>query len=361
MSTPALPAPNGENAPEVKWDDDYTFAFTKDHQAKYADAIPPREVKERKARGRKGADELFNIVSSKMARDIKRKQDWISNASFNIWNAKDMERHGGVQRYWGQLEDYDHDGMPIEYVVRRGGSDGPVVAVNGYTTSKSDFPWRYDYYEAYPTEEKRKEKSFGDFIHDKYGPTYKPDHMTVESYKLDPESDSRTRWIKQHGGYTYPVPKDITPYQAISTIVHGIIGDIILNNYAKGDEEMAKEIRKKIMKASGKGPGFASVLCSLVYDTVITTPIHDLLRTKGLMPKYIELFVETKRRTKPEFEFKAENPEHADMFNKWLAAKKKYKQAAKKLAKQYVSDENRAKFKADITARIKASLDRLSA
>ena len=331
-------------------------------EATYAPEIPEPEVKVRKARGRRGMDGLFDLVSSKNARDVTRKADWIADTPFQQWNEKDMKRNNGKQRYWGRLEDYDNDGMPIEYVIRRGKADGPVIAVNGYTTKKSDYPWKYEYYDKYPTQDDRKETKFGDFMTAKYGPKYGNDNMTVESYVLDPETDRKTQRIKKNGGYTYPVPVNRTPYQAFSSlVVHPVINSIIKDDIAKGNEEMAKEIRKKISLNSGKGPGFASVFCSMIYEIFISKPITELLTNNGMMKQYIDMYIQMKKRSNPKFTFDANNKDDGDKFTTWVYARKEFKEAAKLRTKAFISvdkiDATKGTVKKIIAPRIQSLLN----
>ena len=71
---------------------------------------------------------LLNVVGSKNARDITRKNHFMSKAAFDEWNAKQPEG-----KYWGDYRDVDDDGTD-EFVVRGKNEDGPLVAINGYTT-----------------------------------------------------------------------------------------------------------------------------------------------------------------------------------------------------------------------------------
>lgn len=349
----ALPAP-----PQKAWDDD--FEQIDESGITYADAIPEREIKARKVRGRRGMDGLFELVSSKNARDVARKGDWMAPAPFRMWNDKDIKRNKGKQRFWGQFEDYDNDGLPIEFVVRRGKPDGPVVGVNGYTTKASDYPWRAEYYDAYPTKEARKETSFDKFMFDKYGPVYKDDNMTVDSWRIDPETDRRTVAIKKHGGYTYPVPKERSPYQAFTTIlVYPVIDDIIFNDFAGKDEDKAKAIRKAIALNSGKGPGFASVLCSELYYTYVLHGIYELLKSNGLMSQYQSAYIEQKKRTNPRFTYNPSDPDDDEKFTAWLRSRKEFKEAAKARTAKFVNTSVVKNIRADIKAKIKPRLQML--
>ena len=97
MSSKKKPLPPPTPPKDTKWDD--PFELTTDEPEYYIHEIPEREIKTRKQRGRKGMDGLFEIVSSKMARDVTRKGPWMSQNPFDMWNAKDIERNYGKQRY----------------------------------------------------------------------------------------------------------------------------------------------------------------------------------------------------------------------------------------------------------------------
>ena len=84
-------------------------------------------------RGRYGIKEIAQIVGSKNYRDIKRSGNFMPG-QFEIWNAKET---GGNNQYWGNYQDVDGDGLAHEFVVRRGDENGPMIAVNGYTTKRS--------------------------------------------------------------------------------------------------------------------------------------------------------------------------------------------------------------------------------
>ena len=339
------------------------FGAVPEEDIQYVDRIPEREFKERKIRGRRGMDGLFELVSSKNARDVTRKADWIATVPFERWNAEDKKRNKGKQRYWGQLEDYDKDGLPIEFVVRKGKPDGPIVGVNGYTTKASDYPWRYEYYDTYPTKEARKDVSFDQFMLDKYGPEYGDDNMTVTSWSIDPEKDRRTQMIKKHKGYTYPVPGERSPYTAFTKlIVYPVIKDIILNDFAEGNEEESKTIRKQIAFNSGKGPGFASVLCSELYYTYVLHGIYDLLEKNGMMAQYIAAYNEIKKHNNPKFvtfDPKKATDEAKSKFTNWLHSRKEFKEAAKLRTAKFVSKDAIEAIMAEIKAKIKPRLEML--
>ena len=322
MSAPAIKFDDGGIKSKLRFDPEF---------GKYVPVDVPKG-------GRKGMDGLFDLVSSKNARDITRKSDWIANKPFEEWNERDIARNDGKQRYWGRLEDYDKDGLN-EFVVRRGeDEDAPIIAVNGYTTKKSDYPWKFEYYDECPNPAARKEKSFRSFLNEKYEPEYGEDHMSVTKYKLDPETDKWTQQVKQRG-YSYPVPVSRTPYQAFSEIiVHPAIKDFI-NTLTKGNKDRAKEIRKEIALKSGHGPGFASILCAKIYNHYITNPVIRGLESNGQIDEYEQMYITKKKATNPNFEYNEESEEDQKKFLTWVKSRKEIKQTIKNLAAKYLTGE----------------------
>lgn len=102
--------------------------------------------KARKGKAIKGLDSLFGIVSSKNHQDIVRRNNFMPG-QFKEWNSNPS---GGNNKYWGGDYDYDKDGIN-EFAVRRDDEQGPIVAVNGYTTKQSDWLARRKVYEDNPT------------------------------------------------------------------------------------------------------------------------------------------------------------------------------------------------------------------
>ena len=125
--------------------------------------IPPiKTVHRRGPRGRDAINEIAQIVGSKRFRDIKRSGNFMPG-QFDIWNAKET---GGNNQYWGGYQDVDGDGLAHEFVVRREKETGPMVAVNGYTTKRSDWAARKTFYENNPSREDRKGKTVKTYMRD---------------------------------------------------------------------------------------------------------------------------------------------------------------------------------------------------
>ena len=143
---------------------------------------PVRAYRSGKLRGRYGIEEIAQIVGSKRFRDIKRSGNFMPG-QFDIWNEKE---NGGNRKYWGGYQDADGDGLEHEFVVRRGDKHGPMVAVNGYTTKRSDWGARSLFYTKNPTRWQRKGKTAKTYMRDEY---YVPDYddgMDVKNWAIVP-------------------------------------------------------------------------------------------------------------------------------------------------------------------------------
>ena len=177
----------------------------------------PIESTPRGPRGRYGINEIAQIVGSRRYRDIKRSGNFMPG-QFDLWNAKET---GGNNQYWGGYQDVDGDGLAHEFVVRRGDKDGQMIAVNGYTTKRSDWAARRKFYEAYPERSSRKDKTVKTFMRDEYYvPEYDPMTGKITKWGIKPGSDedefkNNAEW-KRYNKYT---PRKMSPYQAINKYI----------------------------------------------------------------------------------------------------------------------------------------------
>ena len=217
-------------------------------------------------RGRDGIEEIAQLVGSKRFRDIKRSGNFMPG-QFDLWNARE---NGGNGKYWGGYQDVDGDEKAHEFVVRRGGEHGPMVAVNGYTTKQSDWGARRLFYETYPKRSDRKGV---------------PDYaggMDIKNWTIEPgsEQDDLRKWT-MYNNYT---PKSMSPYQAINKY----IVQPALEQY------LAKQgIDKKTYIADNGGVGALSRLASAVYDFLVKNQVIDFLRNTGDFDKYEEYYQTT--------------------------------------------------------------------
>ena len=219
-------------------------------------------------RGRDGVEELAQIVGSAKFRDIKRSANFMPG-QFYIWN--DAEK-GGNKKYWGGYQDVDDDGLAHEFVVRRGGSTGPMIAVNGYTTKRSDWAARRAFFEEYPNRKQRKDKTVRSYMQEEY---YKPHYngMVIDGWELEPGSERdefRDEEWKRYRKYT---PKNLSPYQAVNKY----IVQPALDQYLA-----AMKMTKTQYLAMYGGVGALSRLASEIYFSLVKAPVTAYLVNKKL-------------------------------------------------------------------------------
>lgn len=322
MTTPALTMDDNDiesNEPngEFKWNFDY-----ENREAAPLVEHTARPISTNRAlRGRVGIDDLAKIVSSKRARDIVRRGNFMPG-QFEIWNANPK---GGNKKYYGAEEDIDGDGVN-EFVVRRGNETGPKVAINGYTTQQSDWLVRRDYYKKNPTRKARSAKPLQDWVFTQYSPQYSDDGMTRGDYTHHDEWESH----KQYKNY---IPKSLSPYQAFGKyIVFPALKQAFLT-LAKGNEERAKYVRRVIINASGKKALEAEYL-STIYNQLVKTDINQSLLKNGNLDAFADDFMALRHNKgyKRENLENVESEEYKD-FDKWLYSKADIKRAVF----QYVS------------------------
>ena len=206
------------------------------------DSIPEYQLiekvrKERvgQLRGRVGVEELAQIVGSKRFRDVKRSANFMPGqfelqivgskrfrdvkrsanfmpGQFELWNGKNGNK------YWGGYQDLDKDEIN-EFVVRRKDEHGPMIAVNGYTTKRSDWGARELYYQDNPTRESRsKNGPLKKYIRSYYNPTY-DDTGKITKWGIKPGSEEDPFHDKMYDRYIKYTPKDLSPYQAIQKYI----------------------------------------------------------------------------------------------------------------------------------------------
>ena len=267
-------------------------------------------------RGRYGINELAQIVGSKNYRDIKRSGNFMPG-QFEIWNAKET---GGNNQYWGNYQDVDGDGLAHEFVVRRGDETGPMIAVNGYTTKRSDWPARRKFYEAYPKRSDRKGKTVKTYMRDEYyAPTYDPMTGKITEWKIKPGSEQdEFKEDKQWKRYNKYTPRKMSPYQAINKY--------IFMPALKQHLAAINMTQKEYLKQYG-GVAVLSRLLSEIYYNLVKGPIWAYLDNKGVLSELENEFVEKKG-------IDAEDIEPAE-FEKYVFSKK----AVRKVVKTYVREK----------------------
>ena len=274
--------------------------------------IPPiKTVHRRGPRGRDAINEIAQIVGSKRFRDIKRSGNFMPG-QFEIWNAKET---GGNKQYWGGYQDVDGDGLAHEFVVRREKETGPMVAVNGYTTKRSDWAARKTFYENNPSREDRKGKTVKTYMRDEY---YNPEYegMQIKSWGVEPGSENDDfRNDKEWSRYIKYTPKEMSPYQAVNKYIFMPALKLYLDNMG---------VTQKDYLAQNGGVAVLSRLLSEIYGEIVKGPVSAYLQNKGYLDEFESDFVDKKG-------YDADDPRFAAEFDKYVFSKK----AVRDLVKSY--------------------------
>ena len=257
---------------------------------------------------------LKSLVSSRKARDIVRSANFMPG-QFDVWNAKP---NGGNNRYTGQYEDLDGDDIN-EYVVKR---DNQIVAVNGYTTKASDFPFRAEYWQSHPTEEQRKAEPYRDYLTNTYySPTYNDDYSEITRWNgIDPTSAEFRRKYKNHVTHA---PTKFSPYRAFSQFIVAPAMKAFFLAIGDNNAEKAKVARKVLIDMTGKKAIEASY-ASIFYDNTIKIPFLNSIanQLEALRGEFIAM----KQRSDPEFqEDWRDGSECSKKFDQWLFNKAEVK------------------------------------
>lgn len=262
------------------------------------DSIPEYQPIERvrkervgQLRGRVGVEELAQIVGSRNYRDVKRSANFMPG-QFETWNTK----NGG--KYWGDYQDVDGDEIN-EFVVRRKDKNGPMIAVNGYTTKRSDWGARELYYRDNPTRESRsKNGPLKKYIRSYYSPTY-DDTGKITKWGIKPGSDADPLHDKIYDRYIKYTPKDLSPYQAIQKY--------IFTPAFKAYLQESNMTRNKFIDDFGFGSIATSA--SNVYNRLVKDVIYaKLVRTnKALLEGFAQDYIIIRQRKDPGYDQSADD------------------------------------------------------
>ena len=258
-------------------------------------------------------NELGQLVGSRFKRDIKRREAFISPKTFEEWN-----KTTGKNRYIGRYEDFDDDGVNEEFVVRRKRfkKDGSVkldedgnpilsdaIAVNGWTTMKSDYPIRKQYYDTYITADARSATPYTQFIKDHYltedmiGRTGLPNHKYLDKRRID---------TYQNYQYNLRMPNPTAKQMFMKEIIYPAF------MFTVKDIADNLKIRTKDVLDEIKGPGLAGKIGKIYFDKWIKKPYMDSMKTEGYLDAQLLKYrnkISEKARNSPNFDAN---------FEKWL-------------------------------------------
>ena len=277
---------------------------------------------------------LKNVVSSKNARDIVRSTNFMPG-QFDVWNSNPK---GGNNKYTGRFEDLDGDDIP-EYVIKR---DGKLVAINGYTTKKSDFPFKAEYYRTHPNPESRKEESYNVFLRDRYyGPQYTPDGSAITKWNgRDPTDEEFRKKYKRHNTHQ---PRPLSTYQAFSKFIVAKACQEAFKILGDRKPEKQKIARKIACQMTGFKM-FEASITSITYATIVKVKILESLSQSGELEKYQNAFLIMKAQSTPGFhlDFKEENVQNTKeykAFEDWLFNQAVVKSAVQTYMKSFLTTD----------------------
>lgn len=281
--------------------------------------IQPR----RQARGKdiKSYNPLHQIVGSRLHQDIVRRNNFMPG-QFNEWNEKPT---GGGGKYWGGDNDVDGDGIP-EFVVRKGGEHGPIVAVNGYTTKQSDWIARRRFYEQNPNSAARKGKTVRSFMKDYFKPTY-DNKGDITTWTIAPTGD--VDYNKYHKMYNFHAPKSMSPYRAIGAHIVFPAIKTAFYTIAGNNHVLAKYVRKIVVHHYGT-KAYEAMVLSGIYNQLVKDPLLNSI--EGSLEQIKQDYITLKKSTKgSNFNPQFDNPNSADYkeFERWLFNKKDIKDKVK--------------------------------
>jgi hypothetical protein len=168
---------------------------------------------------RTGIDELYKIIQT-MHNDIKFIKDAQSKVGAIDW----IRRNGYQDSLYVDEKDIDNDGIPDIIIKKR--SDRSPYIVKGYTTTQSDYPYRYQYYTKYPLAEDRKGHSYRDYLNDRIVSKINKD-MTRTYNTEEEEFIKKERAV---GYKMYAPPKKIGVATAFNTLIIKPVIDVIKAN-----------------------------------------------------------------------------------------------------------------------------------
>ena len=190
-----------------------------------------RHASNGKSTSKLGMNQLAQIILN-LQRDVKRVSKAISEQG-----ARDIvEKHnakypeGSASRWKLTNNDVNNDGIP-DIIIRN--SNNEPLYVNGYTTTKSDYPIRYEFFKDFPESEQRKQAlehhgSLSNYAKEKFNVAYN-DNFDEDLHKLG----NMLTYEKPHSWANYKLknykgfPKEMKPLSAFDRFKRYVIGDKI--------------------------------------------------------------------------------------------------------------------------------------
>ena len=174
-----------------------------------------------------------------------------------------------------------------------------MIAVNGYTTKRSDWGARELYYQNNPTRESRsKNGPLKKYMHEFYDPTY-DDTGKITKWGTVPGSDADPLHNKMYDRYIKYTPKDLSPYQAIQKYIFTPAFNAYLQE--------SNMTRKQFIDEFGFG-GIAKS-ASNVYNILVKDAIYaKLVRTnKAQLEGFAQDYIIIRQRKEPGYNQSADD------------------------------------------------------
>ena len=293
-----------------------------------------------------GMEYVKMVAGSNLSRDLRRRPHFMAPNAFDEW----QKVHDKKKRYFAEETDVDGDEIDDfvvsknrrvydkgskKWVIEVDENGNPVrdlIAVNGWTTVKSDYDDRKQFYDAYPTAKARKGKSFTKFIHSKYYTEDDqdefgyPTHAYIEKRKEKMYNDGYKKKIRM------PLP---TARQDFMKMV-GAAYKAAVTDLIKQHPEIE---RKNVSVEAGFIPKIGNKFWR---GWIIETLFEEIRETeyyKELLDKYIARFDRAKFNKDKGITFNIRNPEHREKFEKTLLKNDSVRMGINSLVQQLLDEK----------------------
>lgn len=336
--------------------DEYEDAYEKyEYPGKY-DVVVVEDAKWRhaKAKDRVTTDmainELAQVVGDKNARDIRRRGHFMSPKAFEKW----QEKYDPKKRYWADAMNLDNYGDPEfvvgKYKTKRGAKGkveivtdaegnpikGDYVAVNGWTTARSDYPLRKEYYENFPTHEERKENKYKPWIRSKYIIPDNLDDFQFPSHKYLEDRANKMATSK----YDWRMPTFSARSEFMKMVIWSAYHTARDRLIEKTNKD-AKTIKDKCDETYGHG--WVVKAGGIFYNEWILVPFMKKLAQSQYYAREMQKYASRFRIDGQVVEFDPENDDHIERFEKVLQKKDTVRMSLNKEVRECLSNDEELK------------------
>ena len=256
--------------------------FELDHFEPYAGEIEIPANLKGKYKGRANLNDVWKLVGSKAGRAIYKDPDYMSEGTLNILNGKRIAR--GQKPYLGTWESVDEDAVP-EFVVRDHNKN--IVAVNGYTTKRSDWDIMNKYYTQYPSRDDRHDNPFRDFVNDYYEDDPDVKFETDAAGFPTDEYLERRKAAQKNSIYSMRLPNP-TAYNIFTKNLVSPIIKLKVNELAEANGVEREHIMSLLKDAYGEGWMLSFI--SQLWNGLVKTPFLTLARNTKEYKDYFDAF-----------------------------------------------------------------------